>query len=93
MLRFGEVHFIYASTNYLHTLSEAFRRRGIVPAEAFPMMRAIHIVAEGYPLEWARGIEQFWGCRLHEGYGSTQGRASSRRPARRASSATMVGAA
>ncbi|BBK38523.1 phenylacetate-coenzyme A ligase [Allostella sp. ATCC 35155] len=73
MLRFGEVHFIYASTNYLHTLSEAFRRRGIVPAEAFPMMRAIHIVAEGYPLEWARGIEQFWGCRLHEGYGSTQG--------------------
>ncbi len=73
MLRFGEMHFIYASTNYLHTLSEALRRRGIVPAERFPMMRAIHIVAEGYPLEWARGIEAFWGCRLHEGYGSTQG--------------------
>ena len=73
MLRFGEMHFIYASTNYLHTLSEAFRRRGIVPAERFPMMRGIHIVAEGYPLEWARATEEFWGCRLHEGYGSTQG--------------------
>ncbi|BBK32986.1 phenylacetate-CoA ligase [Stella humosa] len=73
MLRFGEMHFIYASTNYLHTLSEALRRRGIVPAERFPMMRAIHIVAEGYPQEWARATEAFWGCRLHEGYGSTQG--------------------
>ena len=73
MLRFGEIHFIYASTNYLHTLSEALRRRGIVPAERFPMMRGIHIVAEGYPLEWARATEAFWGCRLHEGYGSTQG--------------------
>ncbi|MCC7273771.1 MAG: AMP-binding protein [Alphaproteobacteria bacterium] len=73
MLRFGEIHFIYASTNYLHTLSEALRRRGIVPAERFPSMRAIHIVAEGYPMEWARATERFWGCKLHEGYGSTQG--------------------
>ncbi|MGE0715911.1 MAG: phenylacetate--CoA ligase family protein [Alphaproteobacteria bacterium] len=73
MLRFGDIAFIYASTNYLHTLSEAMRRRGIVPAESFPGMRAIHIVAEGYPMEWARTTERFWGCRLHEGYGSTQG--------------------
>jgi phenylacetate-CoA ligase len=73
MQRFREVHFIYASTNYHHTLSEAFRRRGIRPADAFPMMRALYTAAEGYPVEWARELEAFWGCRLHEGYGSTQG--------------------
>lgn len=73
MLRFGEFHFIYTSTNYLHTLTEAFRRRGIRPSERFPMLRSIFTVAEGFPMEWARGMEEFWGCRLHEGYGSTQG--------------------
>jgi phenylacetate-CoA ligase len=73
LLRAGELHFIYASTNYHHTLSEAFRRRGIRPAERFPMMVALFTAAEGYPMEWAREIEAFWGCRLHEGYGSTQG--------------------
>jgi phenylacetate-CoA ligase len=72
MLRFGDVHFIYASTNYLHTLGEAFRRRGLSPAERFPMMQALFLVAEGYPAEWARATERFWGCRVHEGYGSTQ---------------------
>lgn len=72
MCRIGRVHFIYASTNYLHTLTEAFRRRGIVPRERFPMLRALYIAAEGYSPVWATSIETYWGCRLHEGYGSTQ---------------------
>jgi len=73
MLRLGEVHFIYASTNYLHTLTQAFLRRGIVPAEKFPMLQAVYIAAEGYPAEWAHETQRLWGCPLHEGYGSTQG--------------------
>jgi phenylacetate-CoA ligase len=73
LLRFGELHFIYASTNYLHTLTQAFLRRGIVPAERFPMLAGIQIAAEGYPAEWARETQKLWGCALHEGYGSTQG--------------------
>lgn len=72
MLRLGEVNFIYASTNYLHTLTEALLKRGIVPREAFPTMRGLFIAAEGYPIEWAAAIEERWGCRLQEGYGSTQ---------------------
>ncbi|TAK87161.1 MAG: phenylacetate--CoA ligase family protein [Betaproteobacteria bacterium] len=72
MCRIGAVNFIYASTNYLHTLTEAFRRRAIAPKERFPTMRALYIAAEGYPPAWALEIEAFWGCRLHEGYGSTQ---------------------
>ena len=73
MTRFGEIHFIYASTNYLHTLTETLRRQGLRPAERFPMLRALFIAAEGYPVEWARSTQTYWGCPLHEGYGSTQG--------------------
>ena len=73
MQRFGDIHFIYASTNYLHTLTQAMRRRGIEPATSFPMLKAVFIAAEGYPVEWARDTQRFWGCTLHEGYGSTQG--------------------
>ncbi|MDP6428772.1 MAG: hypothetical protein QF393_12210 [Rhodospirillales bacterium] len=72
MLRFGEIHFIYASTNYVHTLTEGLRRRGISPRDTFPMMRAIFFAAEGYAPEWRQQIEEFWGCRVNEGYGSTQ---------------------
>lgn len=72
MLRIGEVNFIYASTNYLHTLTEALLRRGLEPKRAFPTLRTLFIAAEGYPIEWAQRIETLWGCRLQEGYGSTQ---------------------
>lgn len=72
MLRLSGLRFIYASTNYLHTLTEALLARGITPREAFPGMHGLFIAAEGYPLEWAAKIEEHWGCRLQEGYGSTQ---------------------
>src|SRR3569623_1965072 len=70
--RVGDVNFIYASTNYLHTLTDALLRRGLEPRHAFPGMRTLFIAAEGYPVEWAERIESLWGCRLQEGYGSTQ---------------------
>ena len=73
MCRFSDVAFIYASTNYMHTLTEAVRRRGIDPRRQFPKMKSIFIAAEGYPVEWAEHIQEFWGATLHEGYGSTQG--------------------
>ncbi|MGF7159399.1 phenylacetate-CoA ligase [Rhodoligotrophos appendicifer] len=72
MRRFRDFHFIYASTSYLHTLTEAFRRKGLSPAEEFPMLRTLYIAAESYPVEWAQRVEAFWGAKLHEGYGSTQ---------------------
>jgi phenylacetate-CoA ligase len=73
MLRFRDFAFIYASTSYLHTLTEALRKRGIDPKSAFPKMRTLFIAAEGYPVDWATRVEEFWGVRVHEGYGSTQG--------------------
>ncbi|MEP6784494.1 MAG: hypothetical protein ABI898_02010 [Sphingomonadales bacterium] len=72
MLTLGGVNFIYASTNYVHTLTEAMLARGITPRDVFPDMHGLFIAAEGYPLEWAAKIEEYWGCRLQEGYGSTQ---------------------
>jgi phenylacetate-CoA ligase len=72
MERIGDVNFIYASTNYLHTLTEAIVKRGRPPRQMFPDMHGLFIAAEGYPLEWAEQIEEHWGCRVQEGYGSTQ---------------------
>jgi phenylacetate-CoA ligase len=72
MRKLGDVNFIYASTNYLHTLTDALLRQGLEPRETFPNMRALFIAAEGYPIEWAEKIEAHWGCGLQEGYGSTQ---------------------
>ena len=71
--RFPDVAFMYCSTNYLHTLTDAFRRRGKLPREVLPKMAGLFIAGEGYPEEWARDIREAWGCALHEGYGSTQG--------------------
>jgi phenylacetate-CoA ligase len=72
MLRFPEFRFVYASTNYLHTLTEGILRRGIDPKATFPNIGALFIASEGYPIEWAQRIEAIWGCQLGEGYGSTQ---------------------
>lgn len=72
MLRFGVFHFIYASTSYMHTLTEGVRRRGIDPKTAFPMFKALFIAAESYPVEWGARMQEFWGVKIHEGYGSTQ---------------------
>jgi phenylacetate-CoA ligase len=72
MLRVGDVNFIYASTNYLHRLTDALLRRGLEPKRAFPNMRTLFIAAEGYPVEWAQRVGDLWGCTLQEGYGSTQ---------------------
>ena len=73
MKKLGKVHFIYASTNYIHTLTQAILQSGVIPAKAFPMMKAVFIAAEGYPVEWAQELKANWGCPVHEGYGSTQG--------------------
>ena len=72
MVRIRDVSFIYASTNFLHRLTQCMLKRGSTPREMFPNMKGLFIAAEGYPVEWAQKIEEHWGCTLHEGYGSTQ---------------------
>jgi phenylacetate-CoA ligase len=73
MSRFSDVAFIYASMNYLHTLTEEIRNAGFLPRDRFRKMRGLFIAGEGYPAKWAEHIVEDWGCPLHEGYGSTQG--------------------
>ncbi|MCP1337115.1 phenylacetate--CoA ligase family protein [Futiania mangrovi] len=72
MMRFRPIHFIYASTNFLHRLTEVLGALGSSPREAFPDLVGVFIAAEGYPPEWASRVQEIWGCPLHEGYGSTQ---------------------
>ena len=72
MLRIGEVNFIYASTNYLHTLTGApFAAAAWNRSARLRRCEPVHR-CRGVPLEWAERIEALWGCRLQEGYGSTQ---------------------
>ncbi|MEJ8571597.1 phenylacetate--CoA ligase family protein [Microbaculum marinum] len=72
MLRFRPIHFIYASTNFMHRLTEVLVELGHTPREAFPDLAGVFIAAEGYPTAWAERVQDLWGCTLHEGYGSTQ---------------------
>jgi len=72
MLRFRELHFIYGSPSYVHTLTSALKRRNIDPKKHFPELKSLFVAAEAYPIELAQSIEAFWGAKLHEGYGSTQ---------------------
>jgi phenylacetate-CoA ligase len=73
MSRFPDIAFIYASMNYLHTLTEEIKAAGFLPRDRFRKMRGLFIAGEGYPTKWAEHIVEAWGCPLHEGYGSTQG--------------------
>ena len=72
MQKLREVNFIYASTNYIHTLTQALIK-DLDPAKTFPKMKSVFIAAEGYPIEWAANLRSTWNCPVHEGYGSTQG--------------------
>lgn len=70
--RLGELDALYASTNYVNTLTEACRRHGFEPRRQLPRLRCLIFAAEGYPPEWVDRMAAFWGCPLTEAYGSTQ---------------------
>jgi phenylacetate-CoA ligase len=40
---------------------------------AFPTLKSITVATEAFPVSWAQEVEEIWGTRLHEMYGSTQG--------------------
>ncbi|MBM3489979.1 MAG: phenylacetate--CoA ligase [Alphaproteobacteria bacterium] len=70
--RLGGLNALYASTNYVNTLTEVCRRLGFEPRRRLPQLRCLIFAAEGYPPEWAERMAEFWSCPLTEAYGSTQ---------------------
>jgi len=71
MRRFSPQH-LAAVPAYLQRLTAACEEAGLVPREAFPDLQSIVLATEAYSADWARQMEEIWGARLQEMYGSTQ---------------------
>lgn len=71
MRRFSPKH-IAAVPAYLQRLTAACAEHGFTPREAFPDLESVVLATEAYSVEWAEQMEEVWGCRMHEMYGSTQ---------------------
>ncbi|GAC1408422.1 MAG: phenylacetate--CoA ligase [Candidatus Velthaea sp.] len=71
MRRFSPQH-IAAVPAYLQRLTAALAEAGSTPREAFPRLQSIVLATESFGVEWAQHMEELWGCKLHDMYGSTQ---------------------
>jgi phenylacetate-CoA ligase len=71
MRRFPPQH-LTAVPAYLQRLTAALAAAGTTPREAFPKLESIVLATEAFGVEWAQQMQELWGCRFHEMYGSTQ---------------------
>ncbi|MDB5027357.1 MAG: phenylacetate-coenzyme ligase [Candidatus Eremiobacteraeota bacterium] len=71
MRRFPPKHLAVVPA-YLQRLAAACAENGFTPREAFPNLESIVLATESFGVDWAEQMEEIWGCRLHEMYGSTQ---------------------
>lgn len=66
-------HLIIAQPSYLTRLSLMCEEQGIKPREVFPELKGMMFSGEAHGgVNWLRRMENFWGVKLHEWYGSTQ---------------------
>lgn len=70
--RFG-AHAMVATPAHLARLSTISKEAGLDPKVDFPDLKAIMVAGQSYPLELALSLEAFWGTKLYETYGSSQG--------------------
>jgi phenylacetate-CoA ligase len=61
-----------ATPSHLHRLTAVARRNGLQPATDLPALSTIILSGEAYSLQWAHGMQKFWGAQIHEGWGATQ---------------------
>lgn len=71
MRTFG-VHAMFAMPSALTAMASRCDERGIDPSIAFPELRSIVTSGESWPVAWVERMEQTWGARIFEVYGSTQ---------------------
>jgi phenylacetate-CoA ligase len=63
---------MYCMPSGLNGLSVLLEERGIDPRQQWPDLKVIQTSAESWPVEWVERMEDFWGARIFEVYGSTQ---------------------
>ena len=71
MAEYG-VDAMYCMPSGLNGLSVLLDERGIDPRKQWPGLKMIQTSAESWPVEWVERMEDFWGVRIFEVYGSTQ---------------------
>jgi phenylacetate-CoA ligase len=72
MMQRFKPNFISTGPVYLRRLTTLCQGAGIDPRRDFPGLKSIKIGTYGYDVDWAREMEEFWGCRLSDSYASTQ---------------------
>ncbi len=73
MQRFA-INGLYTPTpTYLMRLTRIAEGMGLEPRRDMPSFKTAWLAGEAYPIVWAQRMEEFWGIRLCETYGSTQG--------------------
>ena len=72
MERFG-VQGIVITPAHLARLTTICQDQGIDPRRDYPELKSIVIAGQSYPIEVIQGAQEFWGVRIHDLYGSTQG--------------------
>jgi phenylacetate-CoA ligase len=73
MQRFA-INGLYTPTpTYLMRLTRIAEGMGLEPRRDLPEFKTAWLAGEAYPVVWAERMEEFWGVRLCETYGSTQG--------------------
>jgi phenylacetate-CoA ligase len=60
---------------HLARLMSICQAEGFRPSEAIPDMKAIVLAGQSYPVELVQRAEEFWGAKVFDMYGSTQGKA------------------
>lgn len=71
MRRFG-VHGMFAAPSGLNGLTLLCHEQGAAPRDFFPDLRFVLTGGEAYPPAFATRMEEEWGVRFFEGYGSTE---------------------
>jgi phenylacetate-CoA ligase len=72
MKRFS-VSTIMATPTHVARLTTVARELGIDPQADFPDLKGIFVAGQAYPVELAQRLEEVWGTKLYETYGSSQG--------------------
>jgi len=64
--------YIWATPVYLTRLTHLCQEMGVHPARELPNLKGIILSTGAFPVEWAEEMEEFWGTRVYDCYGTTQ---------------------
>ena len=64
--------FVWATPVYLTRLTHLCREMGVLPARDLPQLKGVMLSTGSFPVSWAEEMEEFWGARLYDCYGTTQ---------------------